>query len=710
MKVVRAILLFWLALAVLAALASPSSAAASWTVLVYLDGDNNLEEMGILDVNELERAPSSSQVNVLVQFDRTPLYDTSNGDWTDTRRYRITHDDDPAIIHSQLVADLGEVNMGAPETLVEFITWGAQNYPADHYLVVLWDHGSGWRAASTTPTKEICYDDTSHDALTTAELMAACSGIRTALGRNLDLVACDACLMGELELAYPLRAFADYYVASEEEIPGYGFAYDALLGALAADSTMSPRELCRVMVSTYLASYDFGSQGAEQVTLSAVDLAAMPAVASALTDFANELVNTAEAVPTYGDNLHTWWEMAAMNDGGAVDLRFFSDLVGQDAPNDALRNAAGTLVAALDAAVVANGSTFFPVEQHQGSSVYYPFGGSFEWSYLGLALAADTSWDEFLRASPTSQQYVPDTFEPDDGPSQAGIATLCQVHGRHWFHAAGDQDWVSFPAEAGRTYVIATTRLGGLADTVISLFAPDVVTLLAEDDDSGWEPYASLLTFSAPTSDTYYVMTRHYDSSTYGSRTYYDLLVSTLSFTDIAPGYWAFRQIEACVNAGIIGGYGDSTYRPTEAVNRAQMAVYVARSLAGGEANVPPGPDTATFPDVPTDHWAFRYVEYCRSHDVVAGYWDGYHPDEMVNRAQMAVYVSRAVAGGDANVPPAPDGMPYFPDVPADYWAYRYIEYAHDHGIVSGYWDGYHPGETVTRDQMAVYVARAFGL
>ena len=714
MKAVRAIAILWPALAVLAVLACPlPAAAASWTVLVYLDGDNNLEDMGVLDVNEMERAPSSPQVNVLVQFDRTPLYDTSNGNWTDTRRYRITPDDDPAIIHSQLLADLGELNMGAPQTLVDFVTWGAEQCPADHYLVVLWDHGSGWRAASMTPTKAICQDDTSHDVLTTAEMMSAFSDIRTALGRKVDIIACDACVMGELELAYPLRAYADYYVASEEEIPGYGFAYDALLDALAADPAMTPRQLSRVMVNTYLASYHSGSQGAEQVTLSAVDLSSMSAVASALSGFADELVSTADAAPTYGVNLHTWWEMAAMVDASTVDLRFFADLVGQDAPNDALRTAAETLVTSLDGAIVANGSVFFPVEQHQGIGLYYPFASSFESAYLGLALAADTTWDEFLQVSPTSRDYVPDTFEPDDGPSQAGLATLGRDHGRHWFHTETDRDWAKFAAEAGRTYVIATERLGHLADTVVRLFAPDGATLLAEDDNSGWERNASLLTMTVPSSGTYYVMVRQSASVSppyYGGRTYYDLFLSTVSFTDVAADYWAFRQIEACANADIVRGYWDDTYRPAEAVTRAQMAVYMSRALAGGEANVPPGPDTASFPDVPTDHWSFRYIEYCKSQGVVTGYWDGYHPDELVNRGQMAVYVSRAVAGGDANVPPDPDGTPYFADVPADYWAYRYVEYAHDHGIVSGYWDGYHPGDTVTRDQMAVYVARVFGL
>jgi len=69
------------------------------------------------------------------------------------------------------------------------------------------------------------------------------------------------------------------------------------------------------------------------------------------------------------------------------------------------------------------------------------------------------------------------------------------------------------------------------------------------------------------------------------------------------------------------------------------------------------------------------------------------------------------MAGGDSNVPDDPDGTPFFPDVAADYWAYKYVEYCHDHGVVGGYWDGtYRPEEVVNRGAMAVYVQRAFDL
>jgi len=120
---------------------------------------------------------------------------------------------------------------------------------------------------------------------------------------------------------------------------------------------------------------------------------------------------------------------------------------------------------------------------------------------------------------------------------------------------------------------------------------------------------------------------------------------ATPTFTDVPTDYWAYKHVEYAHAQNVVGGYWDGTYRPEEIVNRAQMAVFVARGRVApnGDAAIPPGPETPTFPDVPIDHWAYKWVEYCYAQGVVGGYPDGtYHPDETVNRAQMAVYVQRA--------------------------------------------------------------------
>ncbi|UCC68002.1 MAG: S-layer homology domain-containing protein [Armatimonadota bacterium] len=196
-----------------------------------------------------------------------------------------------------------------------------------------------------------------------------------------------------------------------------------------------------------------------------------------------------------------------------------------------------------------------------------------------------------------------------------------------------------------------------------------------------------------------------------------------VNFVDVAADNWAYGEIMACADAGIVAGYPGGRYEPSWAVTRAQMAVYISRALAGEDGNVPEGPTEPTFGDVAADHWAYKYVEYCLANGIVQGYWDGYHPGEVLNRAQTAVFIARSIATptGEAGLegyhPPA---SPTFPDVPGiaygtrgayPFWAYKHIEYCAEKGVVQGYADGcYRPEDPTTRDQMAVYISRAFGL
>ncbi len=182
-------------------------------------------------------------------------------------------------------------------------------------------------------------------------------------------------------------------------------------------------------------------------------------------------------------------------------------------------------------------------------------------------------------------------------------------------------------------------------------------------------------------------------------------------FPDIMPYHWAFDEVEACADAGVVGGYDDGLYHPANPVDRGQMSVFIARSMAGGDENVPDGPATATFGDVPTDYWAYKYVEYCVAEGVVGGYNPvTYAPAVIVSRDQMSVFISRAVADGDQNVPDGP-ATATFDDVPTDHWAFKYVEYCVENGIVGGYSPTtYAPTITVTRDQMAVFICRGFDL
>jgi len=152
LSIVLALFLLALAATPLAAgieaLAPEADGARLWTFMVWLNGDNNLKYWAIEDINEMEVAGSTDQVAIVVQMDRVDWHDTSNGDWTTTKRFYVTRDAKglgDRTIRSEAIRDLGEVNMGNPDKLIEFVEWAQATYPAQNYALILWNHGSGWK-------------------------------------------------------------------------------------------------------------------------------------------------------------------------------------------------------------------------------------------------------------------------------------------------------------------------------------------------------------------------------------------------------------------------------------------------------------------------------------------------------------------------------------------------------------------------------------
>ena len=186
------------------------------------------------------------------------------------------------------------------------------------------------------------------------------------------------------------------------------------------------------------------------------------------------------------------------------------------------------------------------------------------------------------------------------------------------------------------------------------------------------------------------------------------------SFSDVPSDHWAFAEIEACARAGLLPVFPDGSYRPTYPVPRALLAIVLARALAGGDDRVPETPGPVSFRDVPLDHWAFRYIEYVHANGIAEGYPDGeYQPYLNLDRGQMAVFIARALAkqSGETEMLARDCDTAPFPDVPPDHPACRSVAYLKARNVIHGYPDGlYHPEMLCTRDQMAVYMARAFGL
>jgi len=370
--------------------------------MIYLDADNNLESAGINDINEMEIVGSTPEVNIVVQVDRIPysvlaanneghLDDSSNSNWTNTRRYYITQDFDPYQISSDLKSELGELNMGDSQTLVDFASWAITEYPAKKYLLVIWNHGGGFRSPAYT-AKDIAWDDTSGgDKITMPELEYALSAISAQMGKNIDIVGMDACLMAMTEVAYQIKDYADILVASEENEPGDGWPYDTILGQLVVNPTTSPEQLATDIVDKYIYSYL-----SYDVTQSAIDLSYMNTLATQLSNFAlaimsdpltpkNVYINAAYSSQYYGDP-------------DFIDLYDFCSKVLIYSYNVQVKSIALSIQQTLISSVVIN-SNFngWSVSDSKGLSIYFPWYYAYNSNkYNSTNFAQDTFWDEML--------------------------------------------------------------------------------------------------------------------------------------------------------------------------------------------------------------------------------------------------------------------------------------------------------------------------
>lgn len=119
-----------------------------------------------------------------------------------------------------------------PDSLSNFISWAAHMYPARHYLLIVNDHGGGYRPHDdipTTTTRGITYDNYNKHHFTVTSLHDA---IKQS-GVNFQTIYLDACLMNTIEYQFELKDLADYYVASTFVVPGEGGRYDILMDQLA---------------------------------------------------------------------------------------------------------------------------------------------------------------------------------------------------------------------------------------------------------------------------------------------------------------------------------------------------------------------------------------------------------------------------------------------------------------------------------------------
>jgi hypothetical protein len=235
--------------------ALPAAPEAAWTVLVYMDGDNNLERWVAHDIDrELAAVGSSADVQVVVLADRAKGYSTADGDWTGALAFNVRKG--MKATPENAVADWGEPDMGSPQTLVDFIAWARASYPSRKTALFLWDHGWGWWPGYTL------HDVTSNDTMDMDK-------IRRAMEQSggVDMVGMDTCLGQMIEVQATFRGFADAVAASEDSIGYTGVDYAQVLRKLEAEPGMGAAGLAKTASSSYRSGHDRWTLASSAVAL-----------------------------------------------------------------------------------------------------------------------------------------------------------------------------------------------------------------------------------------------------------------------------------------------------------------------------------------------------------------------------------------------------------------------------------------------------------
>ncbi len=454
------------------------SASDTWTVMLYQDADDKVLEQDIyIDLNEAERVGSGQQLNIVAQVDRYKGGYSGDGNWTSTKRFYVTQDFDLNTLGSQELDDLGEVNMSDADTLVDFVTWAVKNYPADKYALILSDHGMGWpggwsdpdpvaRRQTSTPLASAIGDHLYMD-----EMDQALAEIRRQTGIDkFELLGMDACLMGHLEVLSALEPHARYAVVSQETEPSLGWAYTSFLNELKANPAMNGSDLGKAIVASYIiedqrivddqARAEFArpsgglsglfgmmsgpsasqlvAQLQDGITISAIDLEAIPALMDNFNDMAVGLQQTDQnAVAKARTYTRSYTSIfGSQVPPSYIDLGNFVQIVAKESGSSGVVQLARNTLGALQQAVIAekhgpkkSGST--------GISIYFPNSQLYRnaatgpQSYTAIAdrFAAQSLWDDFLAYHYTGRSFeaqtrsavVPESSVPVRAPGSGEI-------------------------------------------------------------------------------------------------------------------------------------------------------------------------------------------------------------------------------------------------------------------------------------------------
>ena len=275
---------------------APKNNKKSCTFFVYAAADNNLRDFAARNIKQMAGVGSNDHLNIVVHLDIKLI-----GNKKTTRRYYVGKNDVLHVNPNDTVA----MDSGDPQTLISACKWAIENYPAENYVLIFWNHGTGiidplgrrlpnmndlfnYNATScryeldrtigyldliealNEDARGICWDDSTGNYLTNQKLDMALNAItRDYLGgKKFGIIGFDACLMSMLEISSIVKKYAHIQVSSQEVEPGPGWDYHNVLSGF-SKSAIDMNTLAKTIVQAYEQTYQ---KLTNDYTLSALNL------------------------------------------------------------------------------------------------------------------------------------------------------------------------------------------------------------------------------------------------------------------------------------------------------------------------------------------------------------------------------------------------------------------------------------------------------
>lgn len=385
-----------------------------WTLLLYFNGDNDLDTSFFDTLDHIVAAGPSPRANVLVLIDGYTRTLTNTTTYSGTMLYDVTRGQ-ATVLTTTLGTTLtvpGELNLGDPQTLADFITWGRAYHPARYTLLSIVDHGGGWAPSSSSvitgglPVRSqdwlagnsgLSWDFTSdYDHLDIQEIEQVLSTTTTSGANPVDVVFFDVCLMGMIEVAYQIQDYATYFVSSQN----IGWAPDGPAGRYVQTihglgASMGPREMAGLLVQAYANSMP---PNGHPFTIAAVDLTRLLTVTTAVDSLGLAISQTL-SLPGQTALLFEVYSVTQKIDYDSdlsiepttdsfVDLYDFALRTSQQFTHPVILAASNAVTTALSQALVAEQhrsdtpwfpeSQFWDLDNTHGLSIYLPLGEDME--------------------------------------------------------------------------------------------------------------------------------------------------------------------------------------------------------------------------------------------------------------------------------------------------------------------------------------------